>query len=153
MTFKISIASDHAGFDLKSKLVRSLSSQYMIQDCGCNKSDSNVDYPDYTHKVVCNLVSNVSDFAILICKTGIGMSMSANRYSFVRAALCHNINSAKLSRHHNNANVLCLGSDFISQDFAINITIAFLSTKFEGSRHINRVDKFNSLGERLFFFD
>ncbi len=138
---KIAIASDHAGFDLKSLIVKELKNQYQIFDLGCADSTTSVDYPDFAQKVAQKIIKKEADFGILICGSGIGISIAANRFKEVRAALCHNQKTAKLSRQHNNANVLCLGARIINQSNAIKIVKAFLSTNFEGGRHIKRVEK------------
>jgi ribose 5-phosphate isomerase B len=136
---KILIASDHAGFDLKTSLIKELEKLgFEAIDLGCNNSEKSVDYPDFAEKLCKKLKK---EFGILICGSGIGISIAANRFKHVRAALCHNIKAAKLTRSHNDANVLCLGSRMISQKTALAITKNFLSTKFEGGRHDKRVAK------------
>ena len=140
---KISIASDHAGYELKKKIINHFRDKYDFEDFGANSSNS-VDYPDFAHKLSMNVVRYESD-GILICGSGIGMSMVANRYKKVRAALCLNQEMAKLSRQHNNANVLVLGSRLISVEEAIKCFIMFINTKFEGGRHQARLEKFNHI--------
>ncbi len=140
---KISIASDHAGYELKKKIINHFRDKYDFEDFGTNSSNS-VDYPDFAHKLSMNVVRCESD-GVLICGSGIGMSMVANRYKKVRAALCLNQEMAKLSRQHNNANVLVLGSRLISVEEAIKCFTMFINTKFEGGRHQARLEKFNHI--------
>ncbi len=136
---KILIASDHAGFSLKKILTEQLTKLgFKITDLGCDCAEESVDYPDYAQKLCKKLTT---EFGILICGSGIGISIAANRFKHIRAALCHNVKVAKLTRAHNDANVLCLGSRMISEKIALSITKKFLSTKFEGGRHENRVTK------------
>ena len=142
---KITIASDHAGFDLKSAIIKELKSQYKFVDLGCHSSQISVDYPDFANKAAQSIIKKEADFAILICGSGIGISIAANRFKEVRAALCHNQKTAKLSRQHNDANVLCLGARIVSEDNAIKIVKSFLSTDFEGGRHIKRVEKLSQI--------
>ena len=136
---KIAIASDHGGFEMKEALKSSLEeSGYEVKDFGCQSSDS-VNYPDYAVKLSKYVVSE-NILGILICGTGIGMSISANKIKGIRAALCHNTEYAKLSRQHNDANVLCLGGRFLKIDEAKEILNSWLSSEFEGGRHQLRVD-------------
>lgn len=141
MTKKIFIASDHAGFDLKKFVIDNFSlSNFELIDLGCDSSEISVDYPDYAQKLAKNLTSD-SDFGILICGSGIGISIAANRFSHIRAALCCDKNSAKLSRNHNNANVLALGSRILDNDLALEIIKVFFESNFEQGRHSKRVNK------------
>jgi ribose 5-phosphate isomerase B len=133
---KIYIASDHAGFALKSFLIKKIPT---LIDLGTDSTDS-VDYPDIANKL-CEELTDYADCGILICGSGVGISIAANRFKHIRAALCSNKEIAELSRKHNNANVLCLGSRFINEDDALSIITAFLATKFEGGRHDARVQK------------
>lgn len=141
---KILIASDHAGFHLKEELKKHFQSEHEFIDFGPNSSDS-VDYPDYAHILSQKISESKNSFGVLICGSGIGMSMVANRYKDVRAALCLNEKMAQLSREHNNANVLVLGSRLISCEEAIKCLIMFFKSKFEGNRHQARLDKFNDV--------
>lgn len=141
---KILIASDHAGFHLKEELKKHFTSEHEFIDLGPNSSNS-VDYPDYAHILSQKISESKDSFGILICGSGIGMSMVANRYKDVRAALCLNEKMAQLSREHNNANVLVLGSRLISCEEAIKCLIMFFKSKFEGNRHQARLDKFNDV--------
>ena len=136
---KILIASDHAGFSLKKFLIAELKKLgFETVDLGCNSAEKSVDYPDYAQKLCKKLTK---EFGILICGSGIGISIAANRFKHIRAALCHNVKLAKTTRAHNDANVLCLGSRVINEKTALAITKTFLSSKFEGDRHVGRVEK------------
>ena len=141
---KILIASDHAGFLLKESLIKKLKDNFDFEDLGTKSSES-VDYPDYAHKLSEKVSSSISARGVLICGSGIGMSMVANRYKNIRAALCTNEEMAKLSKQHNNANVLVLGSRLISEEEAIKCLLMFFNTNFEGDRHQARLDKFNDV--------
>ena len=142
MKKKIYIASDHGGFGLKKDVLNYLNSmqkEYEVIDLGTYSEDS-VDYPDYGHKVGKNVIENKNSLGIVICGTGIGISISANKVKGIRAALCHSIEYAKLSREHNNANVLAIGGRFTTLENAEKMINTFLSTEFEGGRHIVRVE-------------
>jgi ribose 5-phosphate isomerase B len=139
---KIGIGSDHNGYKLKSLLIEYLKSKdYLVNDFGTDDDINSVDYPDYANLVCESLLSKDIDFGILICGTGIGMSIAANRYSKVRAALCLSTDMAKLAKQHNNANILVLGARILSNQDAIDILEKFLSSSFDGGRHSARVDK------------
>ncbi|MBU6141246.1 MAG: ribose 5-phosphate isomerase B [Proteobacteria bacterium] len=138
---KVLIASDHAGFSLKKIIISELNGLGIATfDLGCNSTEESVDYPDFAHELSKKLKN---EFGILICGSGIGISIAANRHKNVRAALCHNIKCAKLARLHNNANVICLGARLVKEKPALAIVKAFLNTKFEGGRHERRVAKIN----------
>ena len=138
---KIILASDHAGYSLKEFIKNSLLKKKMIiQDVG-TKSSKKVDYPDYAHKLSKNLKKNTKTIGILICGSGQGMIMTANKHKNIRAALCYDAKSTKLSRLHNDANVITLGSRLISKKSAIKYLNIFLKTKFEGGRHKKRIRK------------
>jgi ribose 5-phosphate isomerase B len=138
---KIVVGSDHAGFELKQNIIEHLSERNMnYVDFGTNCLDS-VDYPDYAKKVAEEVNSKDLIMGILVCGSGQGMAMTANRFKNVRAAICHNSDVAKVSRQHNDANVLCLGSRFIDISEAIKCVDVFLSTDFEGERHLKRINK------------
>ena len=140
---KIVIGADHGGFELKQLLVAKLSDMgYEVIDIGTD-SASSVDYPDFSDQVCSQVLDGKAQFGILVCGTGIGMSMAANKYRGIRAALCDNEYSARMSREHNNANVLCLGDRVLGKGLAENIVEAWLSASFEGGRHQRRVDKFS----------
>ncbi len=134
---KIFIASDHAGYDLK-EFLKSTFADFDFLDLGCDSSES-VNYPDFAHKMSQEVLKETSNKGILICGSGIGMSITANRYAGIRAALCFNEELAKLSRQHNNANILVLGARFIEQEQAKNILDTWLKTDFEGGRHEKRL--------------
>ena len=141
MTKKIAIASDHAGVDLKEKIKSEISSLgFEIEDLGTNSSDS-VDYPDYGEKLAESIASGTAEMGVAICGSGIGISIAANRNKKVRAALCHNVETATLARQHNDANVLALGARIIDEKTALDCVRAFLSTDFEGGRHADRIAK------------
>ena len=138
---KIVVGSDHAGFELKQIILEHLSERNMnYVDFGTNCLDS-VDYPDYAKKVAEEVNSKDLIMGILVCGSGQGMAMTANRFKNVRAAICHNSDVAKVTRQHNDANVLCLGSRFIDISEAIKCVDVFLSTDFEGERHLKRINK------------
>ena len=139
----IYLACDHAGFSLKEILQETLTeAHYTIIDCGTNSLES-CDYPIFAHKLCQRLSLQDSALGILICGTGIGMSMVANRYPKIRAALCTTELHAKLAKRHNNANVLCLGARMTGIEQAKAIVEAFLATPFDGGRHERRVQEFN----------
>lgn len=140
---KIILASDHAGYELKIFLKEQLiKMNYLVEDLGCENSDISVDYPDYAKKLCQRMANNSENCkAILICGSGIGMSIASNRYNHIRCALCFSVKLAKLARAHNNANVLSLGARFIKSKNALAIVKAFLTTEFEGNRHEARIAK------------
>lgn len=138
---KIAIASDHAGYELKEHLKEFLSKMgFDILDFGTNSKES-VDYPDYAKKVVRSILNNLSDRGILICGTGVGMSICANRFKGIRAALCDNTYTAMYSRLHNDSNILCLPARVIGYGLAEKIVEVWLKTEFEGGRHKRRIEK------------
>lgn len=138
---KIIIGSDHGGYALKEYVKMFLLKQgFVVEDVGTHSEDS-CDYPDYAHKVSEAIVQGNYDKGILICKSGIGMSIAANKTEGIRAALCYNHEASVLSRAHNNANVLVMGSRFVNKQEAEKIVEGFLMTEFEGGRHACRVDK------------
>ena len=138
---KISLASDHAGFNLKEIIKKKLiKNKVKVLDFGPYSKDS-VDYPDYAKKVARNISSKKTNMGILVCGSGTGMAMSANKLRKIRAAVCYNSVSTRLSRTHNNANILALGSRLINKREALKLVNIFLSTKFEGGRHLRRIKK------------
>ena len=138
---KVLLASDHAGFNLKEDIKKLLlKNRNKVLDLG-TKNKNSVDYPDYAHLLSKKLKNKKRQFGILICGSGTGMVMAANKHKSIRAALCYNVKSTKLSRKHNNANVITLGSRFIHKKIALKCVKAFLSTDFEGGRHARRVKK------------
>ena len=140
---KICIASDHAGYDLKEKIKDYLINKGMpIIDLGPRSSIS-VDYPDYAKKLAKRLILKKSDSGILICGSGTGMAITANKFKGIRAAQCYSKKSTILSRQHNNANVICVGSRMIKNKEAFSLINYFFKTKFEGGRHQKRVNKIN----------
>ena len=138
---KIAVGSDHAGFDLKKDLLVYLSEKgYSLEDMGPNSADS-VDYPDFAHKVASSVETKTCDLGILICGSGNGVCITANKHHGVRAALAWEPELASLARQHNNANVICIPARFVSQEKAFQIVDAYLESAFEGGRHEKRVNK------------
>lgn len=138
---KIVIASDHAGVDYKARLISYLEyNGFIVSDFGPETEDS-VDYPDYAHKVAKEVSEGKVDFGILLCGSGNGINMSANKHKEIRSALCWKKEIALLARLHNNANILTMPARFISYEHAQEITNIFLTTEFEGGRHQKRVNK------------
>ena len=138
---KVCIASDHAGYKLKEDIKNFLISKNIsIFDLGPVNKNS-VDYPDFAKKVSNRVKINKKDVGILVCGSGLGMNMAANKHKNIRAAQCFNIKSSKLSRLHNDANIITLGSRLLTKKNALNCVMAFLSTKFEGGRHLKRIKK------------
>jgi len=138
---KIFISSDHAGFKLKESIKIFLDKQnYNYFDLGPN-NDSRVDYPDFAHKVAKKVKINKNHVGILICGSGMGMNIAANRHKNIRAAQCFNLKSTKLSRLHNDANIITLGSRLLNNKNVMNLINVFLKTKFEGGRHRKRINK------------
>ena len=138
---KISISSDHAGFELKESIKKLLiKKKFLVLDLG-PRDDRSVDYPDYAKKLAKNIISKKSDTGILVCGSGIGMAMSANRFKKIRAAVCYNAKSTKLSRSHNNANIIAIGSRLTNKNLAFKLVMIFLKTKFDGGRHKRRTKK------------
>lgn len=138
---KISVGSDHAGYDLKNTIINYLSEKGIQSiDCGTHNKES-CDYPDYAHETVGHLIDGEVNFSILICGSGNGVCMSANKWRTVRAALCWNKETAELARQHNNANCICIPARFVDESTALDMVRIFLTTEFEGGRHENRVKK------------
>jgi ribose 5-phosphate isomerase B len=142
MKMKVAIASDHAGYNLKQFLMDSFDLKWI--DLGTDNADDSVDYPDFGFEVAQEVAEGEAEFGIAICGTGIGISIAANRNPKVRASLCTNSTMARLTRQHNDANVLCLGERLTGTEVALDIVKTFLETDFEGGRHQRRVNK---LGE------
>ena len=139
--FKVSIASDHAGFEMKNKIIEYLeSNNFNLIDRGPANTDS-VDYPDFAKMVCTDLVNDDANRGILICGSGQGMAMVANKHKGIRAALCVNEEMVELARAHNDANVLTIGARLVDESTAISCVDKFFSTPFEGDRHIKRVNK------------
>ena len=142
---QIAIASDHAGLELRRVIADHLAQAgHTVTDHGPDSGDS-VDYPDYAEKVARAVADDASDLGILVCGSGVGMSIAANKVQGVRAALCATAYLGEMARAHNNANVLCLGERITGVGLALTIVDAFVSTKFEGGRHSRRVDKIAEL--------
>ena len=138
---KIFISSDHAGYKLKEAIKLHLSKKKLsFQDMG-PYNDNRVDYPDFAHKLAKRVKKNKNNFGILVCGSGMGMNISANRHKNIRAAQCFNLKSTKLSRLHNDANIITLGSRLLTKKTALNCVSVFLNTKFEGGRHSKRIKK------------
>jgi len=136
---KIALASDHGGYELKNKIYEYLKEKYDIQDFGTNSNES-CDYPLYAKKVVHAMFNDDFERGILICGTGIGMAIKANRYKGIRAANVFNKECAKLSREHNNSNVLTLGARIIDEKTALEIVDVWLNTEFQQGRHLKRIN-------------
>ena len=138
---KIFISSDHAGYNLKEQIKKKFSKKYRFQDLGPNSSKVSVNYPEFAHKLCKNVSNNSSNIGILVCGSGMGMSMAANRHKKIRAAVCYSVKNTKLSRLHNNANIITLGSRLTKKNTAFKCIEVFMNTKFEGGRHSKRVKK------------
>jgi len=137
---KISIGNDHAGVDYKKYIIEKLKKDFNIINHGTNDEES-VDYPDFAHPVSSDVNIGTSNLGILICGSGNGVAMTANKYKKVRAALCWDEEIASLAKNHNNANVVCIPARFVSKEKALDIVTKFIETEFEGGRHERRVNK------------
>ena len=145
---KLVLGSDHAGEGLKAALVDALKlAGHEVVDVGTHSSAS-VDYPDYAHEVCRQVLADETSLGVLVCGTGIGMSMAANKHPGIRAALCHDTFSATATRAHNDANVLCMGSRVIGVGLALTVLDAFVKGQFEGGRHARRVGKIEQLDSK-----
>ena len=138
---KIAIGNDHAGPDYKFEIIKLLESKDILVDNYGTNSEASVDYPDFVHPVANAVNDREVDLGILICGSGNGVCMTANKYNKVRAGLAWNNEVVKLLKLHNNANILCIPARFVSLEEALNFVETFLSTSFEGGRHQNRIDK------------
>jgi len=139
---KVFLASDHAGYSLKQEIGKFLKKRgNKILDLGPNDKKSTVDYPDFAHLLSLKIKKQKNNIGILVCGSGEGMIMAANRHKNIRAALCYNVKSTKLSRMHNNANVIAIGSRLTKKSVALKCVDVFLKTKFEGGRHLRRIKK------------
>lgn len=139
---RIAIGCDHGGIGLKAELVEVLQSLgHEVDDRGCYSTES-VDYPEFARAVCVKVQDRSVDRGILICGTGIGMSMAANRMEGIRAALCHELFTARMSREHNDANVLCLGARVIGPGLAAEMVRVWVATEFAGGRHLQRISMF-----------
>lgn len=142
---KIVMASDHAGFDLKNTLVEQLKNDgYEVEDAGTYSKDS-CDYPMFAEKACRYMLDGKAELCILVCGTGIGMSMAANKVKGIRAACCSDTYSAKYTRLHNDANVLCMGARVVGEGLAYEIAKVFLETEFEGGKHLRRINMISDL--------
>ncbi len=140
---KVAIGADHGGFELKELVVALLEEKgHEVLDKGCFSSDS-VDYPEYAEKVCSSILDGEAERGILICGTGIGMSLAANRHQGIRAALCHEIFTAEMSRRHNDSNILCMGGRVIGPALAFEMVKTWLATPFDGGRHSRRISMFD----------
>ena len=138
---KVCIASDHAGYKLKENIKDHLINKYIsIFDMGPFENKS-VDYPDYAKKLAKRVKAKKSDIGILVCGSGTGMAISANKIKGIRAAVCYNIKSTRLSRQHNNANIIALGATLTKKSVSLKLVETFLKTSFEGGRHLKRIRK------------
>lgn len=141
MSIKIAIGSDHAGFELKQQLINYTQTiNVVLIDKGCYSLER-ADYPDFGHAVANAIINKEADFGILICGSGNGINMSANKHKGIRAALCWNEEIAILAKQHNNANILTLPGRYISYEEAVKCVNAFINEKFEGGRHTDRINK------------
>ena len=140
---KVAIAADHGGFELKEALKKQLAG-ISLTDLGTHSTDS-VDYPDFGADLARKVAAGEFDRGILICGSGIGISIAANKVPGIRAALCHNVYTAEMARKHNDANVIAMGGRVVDENTAIEMTRVFLNTEFEGGRHARRVEKLNSI--------
>lgn len=142
MVNKVIIGSDHAGYELKSKVIKELRSKGLeVVDCGTDSTES-TDYPDFAH-LVGESVQRAEGMGVVICGSGNGVNMTVNKYSNVRGALCWTPEIAELARQHNDANVLAIPARYVDDEIAFSMVDAFLSTEFEGGRHERRVNKIN----------
>jgi ribose 5-phosphate isomerase B len=141
---KVALASDHGGYELKKDIIDYLNGRYETVDLGTENGDS-VDYPEYAAKAAAAIINNDVDCAIILCGSGIGISISANKFKGIRAALCFDAYTAKMCRLHNDANILALGGRITTIDRAKEMVDLFLETKFEGGRHQRRIDKIDTL--------
>ncbi len=141
LSLPIAIGSDHAGFGYKAKLVQWLGEQgFRVNDMGVDKTSS-VDYPDYAHPVSDAVERSEAAFGILLCGSANGVCMTANKHAGIRAALCWQTDVAKLTREHNNANIICIPARFVAYEYARQMVEIFMATQFEGGRHQLRIDK------------
>ena len=138
---KIFISSDHAGFNLKEQIKKNFLKKYKFYDLGTDNSKKSVNYPDFAHNLCKKVSSNSKNMGILVCGSGMGMSMAANRHKKIRAAVCYSVKNTKLSRLHNNANIITLGSRLTKKNIAFKCIDVFINTKFEGGRHKKRIRK------------
>ena len=149
MNIKIAIASDHAGYDLKEEIKKHLEDRGIeFIDFGTNNPTDSVNYPDFAHALCSSIQIGETERGILVCGTGIGMSMAANKHTGIRAACCSDTFSARLTRTHNDANVLCFGARVVGIGVATDLVDVFINTEFEGGRHTKRVEMLNALDKK-----
>jgi ribose 5-phosphate isomerase B len=142
---RIAIGADHRGYQYKEKLKEHLiTEEYTVTDCGTFSEDM-VDYPEFTKRVADSVASGESEFGIMLCGSGIGVSIMANKIKGIRAALVMNEEMSVMARHHNNANMICLGSDFMDYETAEKCSDIFLKSEFEGGRHLRRIEQIHTL--------
>ena len=137
----IYISSDHAGYNLKELIKKKFKKKYNFKDLGTYSSKKSVNYPDFAHKLCRKVSNNTKNIGILVCGSGMWMSMAANKHKKIRAAVCYSVKNTKLSRLHNNANIIILGSRLTKKNTALKCVDVFINTKFEGGRHKKRVKK------------
>ena len=146
---RIAVGSDHRGYNAKDRIIRWLAERSIESiDQGTHNRES-VDYPDIAEKVVETLINGEAEFGILVCGTGVGMSIVANKFPGIRAAAVHDDVSAEISRRHTNANVLCLSADLLGQEMIDRIVSNFVSTSFDGGRHARRLEKIQLIEQRV----
>ena len=138
---KVFISSDHAGYRLKEQIKKKFSKKFIFEDLGTYDSKNSVNYPEYAHSLCKKVSKNDQNMGILVCGSGMGMSMAANKHKKIRAAVCYSVKNTKLSRLHNNANIITLGSRLTKKNTAFKCIEIFVNTKFEGGRHKKRVKK------------
>ena len=138
---KVFISSDHAGYQLKEQIKKKFSKKFIFDDLGTHNSKNSVNYPDYAHNLCKKVSKKKENMGILVCGSGMGMSMAANKHKKIRAALGYSVKNTKLSRLHNNANIITLGSRLTKKDTAFKCIAVFFNTNFEGGRHKKRVKK------------
>ena len=138
---KVFISSDHAGYQLKEQIKKKFSRKFIFDDLGTHDSKNSVNYPDYAHNLCKKVSKNNQNMGILVCGSGMGMSMAANKHKKIRAALGYSIRNTRLSRLHNNANIITLGSRLTKKDTAFKCISVFFNTNFEGGRHKKRIKK------------
>ena len=149
MNIKIAIASDHAGYDLKEEIKKHLADRGIeFIDFGTNNPTDSVNYPDFAHALCSSIQNGETERGILVCGTGIGMSMAANKHAGIRAACCSDTFSSRLTRTHNDANVLCFGARVVGTGVATDLVDVFIDTEFEGGRHTKRVEMLNALDKK-----
>ena len=138
---KVFISSDHAGYQLKEQIKKKFHKRFIFEDLGTYDSKNSVNYPDYAHSLCKKVSKNYKNMGILVCGSGMGMSMAANKHKKIRAAVCYSVKNTKLSRLHNNANIITLGSRLTKKDTAFKCISVFFNTNFESGRHKKRVKK------------